>query len=371
MKDEFFTPRSSRLAVENSMIPDPRNPIAQLPIIPTKVLKVHRVDEAFDNRFRACARLLQALWRERHELPIGTFASKGAKRRIGSLIADGPAEEGRNFLSPAIAEVARLSVAYQEPGALVDRSRLFRNLLSSHPLTLNLFAPLCRNRELAVQILRAMVPQIAVKTVLDVRFEHSPGRQDATLTGDRTAFDVAFIYERNDGNRGLVGIEVKYSESGQEAGPAELSTCYATLARSSGLFKEPDHAALRVSPLEQLFREHLLAQSAVMRGDFAEANFVLIAPRHNHLVQRAASLYAAFLAEPGKSQVPFINIELEQVIEAFGWAGQEAHAVDLHKRYTNWQAVDDVVRAALKVDGKAWLPKPAKSKAIALIGQAA
>ena len=354
------------------MIPEPRNPIAQLPIVPQKVLKAHRVDETFDNRFRACARLLQALWRERSDLPIGTFTNhQGAKRRIGSLIAEAAAEEGRNFFNPEIAEVARLSVAYQERGAMIDRNRLFGNLLSSHPLVLNLFGPLCRNLQLAAQILRAMVPAIDVKAVIDVRFEHSPGRQDATLTGDKSAFDVAFVYERSDGKRGLVGVEVKYSETGQEAAPAELSTCYDSLARSSGLFKEPGHAALRVNPLEQLFREHLLAQSAVIRGDYAEAYFVLIAPRPNHLVQNAARLYANFLAKPGKAQVPFVNVELEQVIEAYGWAGQEVHALDLFERYANWQAVDEVVRAALKATGKTWLAKPAKSKAIALIGKAA
>lgn len=346
-------------------------PAAQLPIIPLQVLKAHRVFEKYDNRFRSAARLLQALWRERHNLPIGTHANKNAKRRIGSLIAANAAECGRNFLNPEIAEVARLSVAYQEPGAMIDRNRLFGNLLSSHPLAINLFAPLCRNLELAAQILRAIVPGINVKSVIDVRFESSPARLDSTLTGDRSAFDVAFIYERSDGKIGLAGIEIKYSESGQEPAPPELNPRYAELARASGLFKEPDHAALRVNPLQQFFREHLLAQAAVMRGSYAEAHFVLIAPRNNRLVQRAATLYASFLAKPGKTQVPFINVELEQVIEAYGWAGQETHALDLFERYANWQAVDEIVRAALKVEGKAWLPRPQKAKPVALIGKAA
>ena len=126
-----------------------------------------------------------------------------------------------------------------------------------------------------------------------------------------------------------------------------------------------------MNPLQQLFREHLLAQAAVMRGDFAKAHFVLIAPRHNHLVQRAAALYRSFLAKPDKSQVPFVEIELEDLIEAFGWAGQEAHALDLYERYVDWRRVDEVVRAALKVDGKKWLPRLPKSKPVALIGKAA
>lgn len=354
------------------MIPDPRNPIAQLPIVPLKVLKAHRVCETFDNRFRSCARLLQALWRERHGLPIGTFINKqGTKRRIGSLIADGPAEEGRNFLTPEIAEVARLEMAYQEAGAIIDRTRLCSNLLSSMPLCFNLFAPLRRDPELAAKILRAMVPSIDIKAVRHVWFEHSPGRKDPTLTGDRSAFDVAFVYERSDGKTGLVAVETKYSESGQEPAPPELNPRYEELSRASGLFKEPENAALRVNPFQQFFREHLLAQATVMRGDYAEAYFVLVAPRHNHLIQNATRLYSSFLAKPGKTQSPFVSIELEQVVAAYGWAGQEAHALNLWERYCDWWKVDEVVRDALRASGKSWLAEPVDPKPVALIDKAA
>jgi hypothetical protein len=46
------------------MAPEFRSPFCQLPIIPTRVLKKHRVHEPLDTRFRSAARLLQALWRE-------------------------------------------------------------------------------------------------------------------------------------------------------------------------------------------------------------------------------------------------------------------------------------------------------------------
>lgn len=353
------------------MIPEPRTPLAQLPLVPLKVLKAHRVCEAYDNRFRACARLLQALWRERHKLPIGTFlTTKGPKRRIGSLIADSAADEGRNFLTSAIAEVARLEAAYQEPGAMIDRARLFGNLLSSMPLCFNLFAPARDNPQLAARLLRTLVPGIQLHAVRAVWFEHSPGRNDPALTADRSAFDVAFIYERPDGKLGFIAIETKYSESGQEPAP-ELNPRYDELSRASGLFKEPAHAALRVNPLQQLFREHLLAQAAVMRGDYAEAHFVLIAPRHNHLVQNAARLYASFLAPPGAAQVPFLNLELEQVIDAWRAAGEPAHGQALRDRYCDWGQIDDIVRAALRAQGKTWLVKPAPAKPVALVGKAA
>lgn len=135
------------------MIPVDDKPITQLPIVPTAVLMRHRAFEEFDNRFRSCARLLQSLWRQNQKLPIGTFISRaGRKRTVGSLISTAAGTEGRNFLTPAIAEIGWLETAYQEPNALIDQNRLFCNLLSSMPLTFNVFAPLRQDRDLAAPI---------------------------------------------------------------------------------------------------------------------------------------------------------------------------------------------------------------------------
>lgn len=349
-----------------------RSPIVRLPLIPQKLLKAHHVAEKHDNRFRAAARLLQSLWRERYGLPIGTFSGrKCAKRRIGSRLAESAASAGHNFLSPQIANLARMEAAYREPGAAIDCERLFGNMLSSMPLCFNAFGPLRLDLDLASEILRAMIPDIDMNKVLEVRFEHSPARMDKTLTGDRTALDVCLIYERGDGKRGIAGIEVKYTETGQEPAAA-IGPRYDELAEASGLFKEPRNALLRLNPLEQLFREHLLLEATLLRGDYAEGYFVVVAPAENHLIQRAASLYASFLAKPGENKVAFINFELEQLFQAYGWAGQEILALDLHERYVDFRAVDEVVRAALKVDEKAWEAKPAKkAKPIALVKKAA
>lgn len=345
------------------MIPASNKPIAQLPIVPAAVLADHDVLEGFDNRFRACARLLQALWRERQGLPSANYKPRsGRSRRIGSMLAKGDAEAGRNFLTPRIAELARLEVAYREPNAMIDEARLFGNMLSSMPLCANLFGPLWDDLKLATRILRKIIPGIDVKAVLEVRFEHSPGRQDPTLTGDRTAFDIAFIYERSDGRLGLIGIETKYSESCEEPAPPTINPRHDEIAQTSGLFVEPTSAALRSNPVQQLFREHLLAQATVDRGDYAEAWFVLVAPRLNHLVQNAARYYARSLVEPADRQVPFANVEIEQVIAAYRGAGRADHATALHERYADWWLIDAVIRDAIKAQAE---PKAANPQGAA------
>ena len=353
------------------MAPERDTHYRQLPIIPASVLRKHRILEKHDTRFRACARLLQVLWRESQELPAGTYtAPYGSQRRIGSLISTAAADAGRNFLSPEVAHLVRREVTYQETGALIDQRRLFGNLLSSMPLAFNLFAPLRLNSALAAKVIRSLIPGVDLARVLHVCFEHSPGRSRDDLTGDRTAFDVAIIYERTDGEKGLLAIEQKYSESAGT--PSELSQRYDELAVSSELYKNPMSAVLRARPCQQLFREHLLTHATRFRGDYAEARFILIAPRHNHLLQQGASLYASHLDEPGPDAVPFLNIELEQVIEAIGWAGELDYAYALHDRYLNWWKIDAVVEHALRAKSTDWhIAAPALPAPVSLVSQAA
>jgi hypothetical protein len=239
------------------------------------------------------------------------------------------------------------------------------------PLAFNLFAPLRFDPDLAARVIRSLIPDIDLAQVLQVWFEHSPGRDRAELTGDRTAFDVAIIYERTDGEKGLLAIEQKYSE-GTDAAAGDLGPRYDELAHSSELYSAPMSAVLRTGPCQQLFREHLLTFAAVYRGDYAEARFILVAPRHNHLVQQGAALYASHLFEPGPGAVPFLNIELERVIEAIAWAGEFDYAQLLYDRYCNWLKVDLAVEEALRAKSKSWAAVPlAKSKAVGLLTKAA
>jgi hypothetical protein len=67
---------------------------------------------AVDTRFRSAARLLQALWREDQDLPIGSYVKEGGKRRkLGSRISEAAGKGGGNFLTPAIAHIARREAA--------------------------------------------------------------------------------------------------------------------------------------------------------------------------------------------------------------------------------------------------------------------
>lgn len=315
-----------------------------LPLIPEKLRRERHVFERYDTRFRAAARMLQALWRERQGLPIGQHLdAEGGRRRLGSRLSTEVARAGGNFLTPDIFGQARCDMAYREPGALVDLERLWGNLLSSMPLAFNLFASLKADKKLATKVFGRLTPAL-VKEVIHLQFEHSPGRGDLTFTGDGTAFDSFVTTRTRSGGRGFIAVEVKYSESMTEP-EARLRPRYDELARSSGLYSEPEDETLRSNPLQSLWRSHMLAQSMCDAGLYDEGAFVLIAPRQNRDVERAARLYADRL-EANPAKVQFIHIALEDVIGAIGAGGARDLAAALHARYTDFAPVHALVRQA-------------------------
>jgi hypothetical protein len=189
------------------MAPEFGTPIHHLPLIPADVLKKHRVHEPLDTRFRSAARLLQALWREDQDLPIGSYVSEDGKcRKLGSRISEAAGRGGGNFLTPEIAHTARRETAYREIGALIDAERLATNLLSSMPLTFNLLAPWGHALERASSYLIELLPAFtgAARQLL---FEHSPGRGNPKFTGDHTAFDALIRYSDDQGRNGFVAFE--------------------------------------------------------------------------------------------------------------------------------------------------------------------
>lgn len=209
--------------------------------------------------------------------------------------------------------------------------------------------PLRLDECLATNMLRAMFPDLSDAVAETVLFEHSPGRGVEELTGDHTAWDAAITYVRSDGTKGIIAIEMKYSESGWE--PIKpLRQRYADLMPATGLFKDPMAPELRKRPIQQLMREHCLLQAAIMRGDYAEGRFVVILPALNQQMQAACRRYSAQLAEPGESKAGFSALSLEEFIELLRAEGDEDYAENLRQRYCAWEYIDEVMEEAVPAE---------------------
>jgi hypothetical protein len=321
------------------MAPELGKPLVHLPLIPVDVLERHRVHIPADTRFRSAARLLQALYREECKLPIGSYRGEdGARHKLGSRIALKAGNAGANFLSEKIAYTARRELAYRERGAMYETERLACNLLSSMPLAFNLFAPWAHELLHASSALNELFP-IATADARRVVFEHSPDRGNPKFTGDYSAFDFPIEYVDSNGCPGFVAGEVKFTEAMLEPVPDMLRPRYAELAESSGLFIDHAAEALRKNPLQQLFREHLLAQSLLDNRLYQEGYFAVIAPALNYHVWEALALYRTHLREVGEGKVRFNSFTLETLIETIRLCDPD-HANALHSRYADWWRID-------------------------------
>lgn len=313
----------------------------RLPLVPETTLRAHKVFFPTDTRFRSCARLQQALWRERNGVPIGASIGVDTKKKqYGHLIAAGAAAAGANFISPLVHRVVYRELRYREPGALIDDNRLYRNLLASMPLAMNLFGPMKADNVLAERWVAECFPDMA-GTVCNIQFEHSPGRGDPRFLADGTAYDVFISLRRPDGTKAFLAIEVKFSEgmTEPEARPRER---YDELSASCGLFVDGDDPALRKNPFQQLWRQHMLAHSIVGSGLYDAGRVVVIAPSLNTDVQRTAGRYQKLLA-PGDGQVGFQSLSLEEAVHAVALAGDTEHARALALRYTDYSEVHALI----------------------------
>ena len=321
-----------------------------LPIVPSSILRRHHVHRPRDHRFRACARLLQSIWRADRGYPMGSHAGRsGTPYRLGSRLGSRAAAAGANFLTPAIAQLALREAAYREPGALIDEERLFTNLLSSMPLCFNLFGPLKLDLNLATKLLSRLCPELGEITVCAVLFEHAPARGDPALTGDHTAWDAFIIYSRPSGDEGFIAIECKYSETSGDA-QRELAPRYEEIAGAGKLYRVPHHTIAADGTLQQLYREHLMAQAYLSLSRFTEGYFAVLAPALNRPIQRAIGRYCGRLTNEG--QAPFLSWTLEEVVDQFWQVGAADHARLLHQRYCDWERLHHEVETAFAVAGR-------------------
>lgn len=305
-----------------------------------ELMRAHHVLVPTDNSFQRRARLLQALWREAEGLPSGMH--RGAP--LGSRIMMPRAEQSlENYLTPTIRAVVRREVIDRrnDDRRLFGRPRIFNDLLSSQPLCFNLFAELAEDLALATRVFERLVPD-RIGRVEAIDFEHSPGRGDPRLTGDNSAFDVFVQYMSRAGRCGFVGVEVKYHESLRDKA-AKLRPRYETVAAAMGAFREDRLPSLRAKPLQQVWRDHLLAGSMLAAGDgWSEGLFVFLHPRDNANCVSVVDEYRKCLTRDDT----FTSWTLEDVVgvmremEAGDWIDR------LWRRYLAFEQVDRAIADA-------------------------
>jgi hypothetical protein len=324
-------------------------PLAYAPLIPQSILQDDHVFVATDTRFAAAARLLSSIWREEHGIPIGSIGARPNARsrriKLGSRISPKAAMDGATFMGPEVMALARAELLFREPGSVWDEERLWGNLLSSQALTVNLWAPMVLDPELATTVWRSLLPDF-VGSVLRIRFEHSPGRFQENYFGDGTAFDVLLEVTTPDGEQAIVAVEIKFIEE-MMATPARHRDRYDETAVECGLYADPHDPLLQRPGFEQLRREHVMTQLMVNNGLASRGMFITIVPRLNRRAVVTNTIYSSALTdasgatphEDGRERVGFQPFTLEEIIRSLVDAGAGDYASKLWARYCDFQRV--------------------------------
>lgn len=256
--------------------------------------------------YRRRMRLHQARWREAHGHPIGSqpLVPQAGKpsRPVGSrLPVDYARATGATFLTPAAHDAARvrLSAKAKEPHQSLDAQRTWAELLWPTAFCFNLFGELAADLELADRAVRTWWPD-APGSVMEVRFEHSPGRLDPAYLGNLCAFGVAFVLDLGDGTRGILAVKVAYAGWNKRQAPKpERLARYVQVSERSGVFGPDWLDAVNGTELIHVWLEHQLLHSMLQHpsGEWRWGRYVVIHPAANSDFAEACTGYKRLLAD--------------------------------------------------------------------------
>jgi len=285
--------------------------------------------ESDGSGFRRAARTLQSLWRDHSNLPMGEHNGRPLGSRLPVEIAE---RELVNYLTPGIQSIVREELAATTDSQLFSKPRIYNDLLSSQPLCFNLFGELKLDLGLATSVLGMLSPGLISKAT-NIRFEYSPGRSSAKYTGDRSAFDVFVEYDAVNGGRGFLGIEVKYHESLQEPAAVHRRR-YDEVAAMMGCFNKDKLSILHLAPLQQFWRDHLLAGSMICDGEpgYTEGKFIVLFPAANLFCRSAVQKYRECL----NNSATFDAWTLEEFVGKLSLATSAPWVEEFRKRYLDF-----------------------------------
>ena len=122
-------------------------------------------------------------------------------------------KEGKNFYN----KLSVFSVVQQRyPNFYID---LYSDMLRSEHIPFNLFVPFRHNLEFCKNVfnefLGGCIKSINSRSIIDggenIKIEFAPSPKENYLN-DGTSFDTYIEYNHKDGTKGIIGVEVKYTE---------------------------------------------------------------------------------------------------------------------------------------------------------------
>lgn len=212
-------------------------------------------DRTDPSGFLRRARLHQSIFRAKYlDLPFDTY---------GNYLTKEDGENGKNFYDDfGIFDAVKKYRKYNKP--------LYSNLLRSEHIPFNIFIPLDKDRNYCKNVI-ADILNSSINSIDKIEIEYAPKPKEKYLN-DGTSFDTYIEYSNSDGTKGIIGIEVKYTEkeyklptnSKQEKDIKDFNSPYYSVTNKSGLYKPNAIKDLPTDKFRQVWRNQILGESMLI-----------------------------------------------------------------------------------------------------------
>ena len=211
--------------------------------------------------------------------------------------------------------------------------QMLTNLLRSEHIPYNIFFPMNKDLSGCKDLFNHILGKEEILRIKDIKIEHHPEPIEDYLS-DHTAFDVYISYIDTNNKECGIGIEVKYTEKEyalkegtseyahvkDQQGNTRLFGPYLNATIDSKYFKdEVTHDILVANNFRQIWRNHILGASMVLRGDIEKFTSITVYPEANvHFHNDAMPDYYELLTETGKNTfIPLTYEELFSLMDKY------------------------------------------------------
>lgn len=270
--------------------------------------------------FKAKARLHQSKYRaEKLKAPYDTH---------GNFLEKEDGEKGLNFYKGfGVFDAVKKYRRYNK--------QLYSNLLRSEHIPFNFFIPLRSNKDFCKAVFNKLLGN-CIKSIERIEIEYAPSKPEKFLN-DKTSFDAYIEFTHVDNKKGIIGIEVKYTEqdyklkagSKQHTDINNRDSLYYKVSENSKLYKSDTIDKLVSDRFRQVWRNHLLAASIThnQENDFEHFFSMTFYPSENlHFVEVSKEYQREILKDDDSTFVPITYKKFYSVLREFC----------PNKEYLNW-----------------------------------
>src|SRR4030042_5004493 len=216
----------------------------------------------------------------------------------GNYLSKEDGEIGNNFYKRfGIFEAVKKYREYNKP--------LYSNMLRSEHIPFNFFIPFNLNKTFCKNVFNEFFNG-AIQTIERIEIEFAPKPREKYLN-DGTSFDAYIEYSRSDNSKGIIGIEVKYTEqeyrleedSKQARAIIDKTSKYYSVTERCKVYKSEAIYVLSTDKFRQMWRNQLLGESILLADSdkFKHFTSLILFPKANSHFVKTSKEYTDLLAD--------------------------------------------------------------------------